>query len=423
MPCIVLPARLVFLLKAGASRTPPRSFSASSVSRPMTHGRNDLVCLALLWLCGTAMRLTILAVPPLILPIRDALQLSATGVGILIALPIAMFAIAALPGSLLIARLGPQPALVCGLLLTAAGTALRGGAWDAATLYGATIVMGAGVAIMQPAMPVLVREWLPSRIGLATAIYTNGLLAGAILVVWFMPAVMPLFGNSWRPGLAIWSVPVLLTALSFVALAPPSPRERPRTGNPRFWRPDWENPLIWRLGLMFGSVNAAYFATSAFLPPYLRSLGRDDLVQPALTAMNFCQLPASLLIAAAAKRLELRAWPYICAGTGLTVSVIGLVFIPGAWTVFWAGLLGFSVAAGLILGLSLPPLLAGPADVGRMSAAMFTLSYAMAVVISFLCGAISDLTGSPGWAFAPIGLYTLTLIASALALRADGKLT
>jgi MFS transporter, CP family, cyanate transporter len=387
----------------------------------MTHRRKDLVCLALLWLCGTAMRLTIVAVTPLILPIRDALQLSATGVGILIALPIAMFAIAALPGSVLIARLGPQSALVCGLLLTAAGGALRGSSFDAATLFAATIAMGAGVAITQPAMPVLVREWLPSQIGFATAIYTNGLLAGGILAVLLMPAIMPLLGNSWRAGLAIWSVPVLLTALSVILLAPSSSGEGPRAGKPLAWRPDVKSALIWRLGLMFGSVNAAYFATSAFLPPYLRSLGREDLVQPALAALNFGQLPASLLIAAVAKRLERRAWPYLCAGAALTVSVIGFVFLPGL-TVFWAGLLGFAGACGLILGLTLPPLLAEPAEVGRTSAAMFTLSYTMAVAISFLCGAVSDFTGGPGWAFAPIALGTVALSASALALRADGKL-
>jgi MFS transporter, CP family, cyanate transporter len=387
----------------------------------MTYRRKDLVCLALLWLCGMAMRLTILAVPPLILPLRDALQLSATGVGILIALPIAMFAIAALPGSLLIARLGSQLALVCGLFLTAAGGALRGGTFDATSLYAATIVMGAGVAIMQPAMPVLVREWLPSQIGFATAIYTNGLLAGGILAVSLMPAVMPMLGNSWRLGLAIWSVPVVLTALSVIALAPPSSGEGPRPGKPLSWRPGVKSALIWRLGLMFGSVNAAYFATSAFLPPYLQSVGREDLVQPALAALNFGQLPASLLIAAVAKRLERRAWPYLCTGAALTLSLTGIVFMP-ALAVFWAGLLGFAGACGLILGLTLPPLLAEPGDVGRTSAAMFTLSYTMAVAVSFLCGVSSDLTGDPVWSFAPVALGTLTLSASALALRADGEL-
>jgi CP family cyanate transporter-like MFS transporter len=388
----------------------------------MTPHRNDFARFALLWLAGASLRLTILAVPPLILAIQNDLRLSATEVGILTGLPIAMFALAALPGSLLIARVGSQTALVCGLLIVAAGAALRGGTWNAAMLYAATIVMGAGVAIMQPTMPVLVREWLPSRIGFATAIYSNGLLVGEILAVWLTPLLMRALGDSWRLGLAIWSLPVLLTALAVRLFSPKPSGERPRTGNPLIWWPDWKNPLIWRLGLLFGCINAVYFASNAFLPAYLGSVGRGDLVQNALAALNFGQLPASFLIAAVAKKLERQAWPYAGAGCALTFSVAGLVFMPGAWTVFWAGLLGFSIATALILGLTLPALLAEPKDIGRTSAAMFTLSYAMGVAVAFLCGLVSDLTGGPGWAFAPIALCTVILSVSALGLRARGRL-
>jgi CP family cyanate transporter-like MFS transporter len=388
----------------------------------MTLPTKELVPLTLLWLSGAALRLTILAVPPLILPIRDELGLSATGIGILTGLPVAMFALAALPGSLLIAQLGSRLALLCGLLLVAIGGAARGTAWDAITLYAATIVMGAGVAAMQPVMPVLVREWLPGRIGFATAIYTNGLIVGEIGAIWLMPAVLTVAGGSWRIGLSIWSLPVLLTVFLVIALAPQESAGRPRNGSSLSWWPDWKDPLIVRLGLLFGSVNASYFACNAFLPPFLRSLGREELVQPALLALNLGQLPASLVIVVAGKRLERRAWPYPCLGAALVICVAGIVFIAGASIVLWAGLLGFFIASSLILGLTLPPLLAAPEDVGRISAAMFTLSYAMAMALSLLCGAISDLTGDPAWAFAPVSFCALTLSASALALKASGRL-
>ena len=50
----------------------------------------------LLWLAGNGLRLTILAVPPVIAMIRDDLHLSATQVGLLGSIPPAMLAIAAL---------------------------------------------------------------------------------------------------------------------------------------------------------------------------------------------------------------------------------------------------------------------------------------------------------------------------------------
>src|ERR1700675_242456 len=97
-----------------------------------------LTSLLLLWLAGTALRLTILAVPPVIPQIHDELNLSATQIGILTGLPSMLFAFAAVPGSLLIARLGVRAALVVGLALTAIGGAVRGTLPDVAWLYAMT---------------------------------------------------------------------------------------------------------------------------------------------------------------------------------------------------------------------------------------------------------------------------------------------
>ena len=68
-----------------------------------------------------------------------------------------------MPGSLLIARTGVMAALIVGLALNAVGGALRGAVNDVLWLYAMTIVMGAGVAIMQVAMPPAVRAWVPQR--------------------------------------------------------------------------------------------------------------------------------------------------------------------------------------------------------------------------------------------------------------------
>ena len=90
-------------------------------------------------------------------------------------------------------------------------------------LYAMTIVMGAGVAIMQVTMPPAVRAWVPNRIGFATAVYTNGLLVGEILpVVLMFPLVLPLAGGSWQWSFVIWSVPVAIIAVIVLMFAPTS---------------------------------------------------------------------------------------------------------------------------------------------------------------------------------------------------------
>src|SRR4249920_3884425 len=275
---------------------------------------NFLTAFVLLWLAGTALRLTILAVPPVIPLIHDELNLSATEIGFLTGLPSMLFALAAVPGSLLIARLGVKAAMVVGLMLTAVGGALRGALPDAVWLYAMTIAMGAGVAIMQVSMPPAVRAWLPHRIGFATAVYTNGLLIGEILPVALMlTLVLPLAGGHWQWGFVIWSVPVAIIAVLVMVLAPKQALANGAATRRRWW-PNWRNSLIWRLGIMLGTVNATYFATNAFIPDYLRNNGQGEWISAALSGLNIGQLPASFLLLAFASRLEGKAWPYVVCG-------------------------------------------------------------------------------------------------------------
>jgi CP family cyanate transporter-like MFS transporter len=366
----------------------------------------------LLWSIGLGLRLTILAVPPVITLIQADLRLSGTEVGILSGLPPLLFALAALPGSLLIAWFGPLATVVVGLLVAGMASGLRGAVLDVYALYAATIVMSAGVAIMQPALPPLARAWLPRRVSFGTALYSNGLLvAETVPVMLTIPIVLPLLDGSWRLSLAFWGAPLVVIAALVAAFAPrsdPQAENAPAAG--RSWWPDWSQPLIWQIGLLFGSVNSVYLSSNAFLPGHLAGAGRADLIGSALTALNFGQLPASFALIAVAGRLERRAWPFVLCGALMLLCVIGIASTASSWTVLLAGCLGFLGAVVMTLGFGLPALLSVPAETARLSAAMFTISYGEALVVSVLSGAAWDLGGSPRFAFLPIAASAVPLL-------------
>jgi MFS transporter, CP family, cyanate transporter len=381
-------------------------------------GRQVLTSIALLWLTGNGLRLTILAVPPLIPAIHDEFHMSETQVGILAGLPVVLFAFAAIPGSMLIARFGALATAIIGLVVTGLGSALRGAAPDVWVLYGATIVTGFGVAVMQPSMPPLVRAWLPDRIGFATAVYSNGLIIGEILPVALMiPVVLPLVGGSWRLGFVAWGVPCLAIAAALYAFAPRPTAAQLDSAAVRKWWPDWRSSLLWRLGLMLGGVNAAYFSTNAFLPDYLSQLGRPDLIGPGLVALNIGQLPASFLLLTLVGRVEKRAATYVIFGALTFAAALGIIFGKDLMIVAAAALVGFSASAVLILMLALPPLLSAPEDVPRMAAGMFTISYSCAVIVPIVSGLVWDATGVPATGFVPIAVAALLIIVFAPTLR------
>lgn len=377
------------------------------------------IALTLLWLSGACLRLTVLAIPPVVPLLHADLHLSETEIGWLSSLPPMLFAVAAVPGAILIARFGVVPALVVGLLLNAIGSAARAAIPSVPFLYASTIVMAGGVSIMQPSLPPLVRAWFPNRIGFATAVYTTGLLMGEILAAALtIPLVLPVVGNSWRLSFVMWSIPVFLTAVLIAIVAPRlggSKNTGPSAG--RRWWPDWRSPLIWRLGLILGSINATYFVTNAFLPDYMTADGRPDLISSALTAINLGQLPAAFLMLGIAGRLVTQPWAYVATGSVALICLVGMLTMHGAWIVFWAAILGFTGAATLILALALPSVLSAPDDVHRTSAGMFTISYSLAMVLSVVGGWLWDFTHSPLAGFAPVAACALLVIVLASTVR------
>jgi CP family cyanate transporter-like MFS transporter len=371
-----------------------------------------LLCLGLLWIAGAALRMPMLAVPPLLPLIHVDLDLSETDIGILAGLPSLVFAAASVPSSLVIARFGAKAALVWGILLAAFAAAARAAAVDAATLFATTVAMAVGIAIMQPSLPPIVRAWLPDRIGLATAAYTNGLLVGEVLAVSLtVPLVLRLADGSWRGAVIFWSAVVLLIALMVGFHGPrPGATETADDAAPKWW-PNWRDGRLWQLGLLFGSVNSIYFTTNAFLPDYLTYLGSPELVSPSLTALNTGQLPASFIMLALAGGLMGRPLAYAVAGLLCVASLAGILLMSGYWIVFWAGMIGFANAIAFVLILALPPLLSAPDDVHRTAAGMFTISYSCAVLVPIIGGLAWDASKIAMAAFAPVGVCALVITA------------
>lgn len=369
-----------------------------------------LRALLLLWFAGIALRLTILAVPPVIPLIHADLHLSETQVGILSGLPMVLFAAAAIAGSLMIARLGALNALHVGLALCAFGSALRGVGPSVAMLYAGTVVTAFGVAVMQPALPPLVRAWASQRIGFATAVYTNGLIIGEILPAGLtIPLLLPLLQQSWRGSFLFWALLVGAIAMAIMYFAPKAPAVAP-TAASRRWMPDFRNPMIWRIGLLLGSINATYFSLNGFLPDFLTHSGRPDLINGALTALNTGQLPASFLLLASADRMVRTPWSYLMCGIVALASVLAIIVFDGVWVIVACAVWGFCGAAILVLILALPPLISPPEDVHRVASGMFAISYSCAVIVPIVGGVLWDLTGWHLAPFIPIGICMFVVI-------------
>jgi MFS transporter, CP family, cyanate transporter len=392
----------------------PGSTSVPQITRRAGEpGRRSVYRFALLWLIGVQLRLTMLAVPPVLPLIRQALGLSEKAIGVLSAMPVLLLGVAAVFGSLAVARLGARRACILSLVIVAVAGAARGIGPSAPTLYATTFAMGIGVALMQPTLPTLVSEWFSDRPGFATALYANGLLIGeAVPAALTIPLVLPSVGGDWGWSFAVWSVPVAATAALVIFTT--SHRERAgQVSNNRWW-PDWRGMFPWSLGLLLGGTGGLYFSINTFIPNYLHAIGEPALVGPALSALNIGQVPASALVLAFARQMTGSRKVLIASIVIGALGIAGLLPTNPTLTVGACALIGFCCGIQLVLSLASPPIYAAAADVHRLSAAMFTIGYAISFAIPPLGGAIWDATGLPASAYAASALSAaLALIGAA----------
>ncbi|HYM66654.1 MAG TPA: MFS transporter [Patescibacteria group bacterium] len=360
--------------------------------------RRDWIHLLMLWLGGIDLRMTLLAIPPVLPLIHHQLNLNEKAVGALVALPVLLLAIAAVPGSLLIAKLGIRRALMVGLGLVAVFGAVRGFGPSTPTIFSATFLMGVGVAVSQPAFPALVREWFPRRIAIATAVYSNGILIGETLPTAFTTpiGVLTAAHGDWRYAIASWSVIVVVTGLLIVIAAP----RVIHSSAPSRWWPSWREGQAVRVGLVMGMASAVYFASNAYIPDFLDQTGRHALIAPTLAVLNGSQLltaPAVTLW----DRLATGHLGFIGSSVLMGLAQLGLVLSPGAFVIPCAFVLGFACALSFIVALTMPARVAAAGDVHRMSAAIFTVQYGTGFVLPLIAGALWDASGVAILAFVP----------------------
>ncbi len=371
--------------------------------------------LLLLWFAGAYLRIPVLAAPPLAARIGDDLALSQTAIGALTTLPVLMLALGALPGALRIAHLGARRTLVLALMAVALGSAARGLAPPASLLFAATIVMGLGVAAMQPALPALLPAWTPGRVALGSAVYMDGMVmgefSGARLT---LPLIMPLAGDDWRWALAIWSAPALLVA---ALLLVPRGTARRREAGRASWQPDWRRPQVWQLGLLLGGAALVFFGTTAYMSSVLAARGETDRLAISLLLFNLSQVVASLLMLWLSRYWIARRPPIIIAAAASALGLAVFMLVPGNTGLAGALVVGFASAEQLILLVSLPPQITDGPGAGRLAAGMFAIGYGIAFLVSLLGGIAADRLGTPYVALVPMVAFAAATVPLAARLQ------
>jgi MFS transporter, CP family, cyanate transporter len=359
------------------------------------------------------LRPTLAAVPPVLDTIQADLGLSATGAGLLTALPVVCMGLFAPVGAALARRVGREAAVACALALVAAGTLVRGLKAAPLTLYGGTLVAGIGIALGGVLLPGVVKAWFPARAGTVTGLYTAGLVTGAMVAAAATVPLMQALGVGWPGGIAVWG---LAAAAALAAWVPVTRRPRAGAGPaaPGRARLPWGSGVAWRVTLYMGSQSLLYYAALTWLSPLFVdagwTAGRAGLL---LGLFSFTQIFSALAVPALADRTgDHRPWIALCVGLA-TVMLAAFALVPTAAPWLWAALLGLGVGGMFALALTLLVKLASSAAAAaRLSGMALLVGYLLAATGPVLAGALYDAVGNyrvPFLVLAGIGAATLAL--------------
>ncbi|QBD80189.1 MFS transporter [Ktedonosporobacter rubrisoli] len=363
--------------------------------------------LGLLVLIGINLRTALLAVPPLIPLLSHDLHLSYTETGLLTSLPTLVMGAVSLPIGFLIGKWGGRIMVSIGLLLVALGACSRA-LWPAILpIYIFTALLSLGSACSQTAIPLLIRQWFSTRIGLATALYSDGLVIGEILgAMLTLPLMLNWLGqDAWASSFVFWSIPVVIILLLWQWLAPANDVEQKAVSFKSVLSVSGRsgrglvsvNP--WTLGLLVGGVQLIYFGMNAWIASYNQSIHAPGQTWLALSVLNAAQLPVSLLATLFARKLVGRKLPFIVCGTLCLLAVAGWILTPAFLEPMWAALIGGTTILIYILAIALPALLARQEEVAAWTGTMLTVGYLFSFLGPFIGGWLWDLTHVPAMAF------------------------
>ncbi len=325
---------------------------------------------------------------PLLPQIQAQLHLSAATAGLLTTIPLLCWGVLALTAPLLTRRWSSETVILAMVAVLGVGALLRAGPTLGVMLLG-TVLVGAGIAVVNVLLPSLVRREFPAQVGVMLGVYTLAVVGGATLAS-AVAVPLQVAGGSWHASLATWSGLALLGAVAWL----PAVRGRPyrSVGTVPVWRELFRNPHAWPVTLFMGTQSLVFFTWLAWLPRVWHDQGLSAGVAGGLLSLgNVVQLPFALFMPILAGRFGV--WPLIV--VSVILDVVGLLLVP-AHPLVWTLLLGAGCGSTFPLALYLMAVRADtPAQAPQLSALAQGVGYSLAALGPVAFGALHDRTG--GW--------------------------
>ena len=379
-------------------------------------------------LIAANLRAPISSVGPVLGLVGEDLSLNSTWLGVLAGVPLLSFAIFSPFAHTLGRKLGLERAILVALVVTLVGVIIRPWAGPLVTfpsvnLWVGTALIGAGVAVANVLLPVVIKRDFPHKIALVTALYTAimaalaSTAAGVVVTLskintgtgpWGWRGALLATGALLVPAIAVWLVHMRSRVLAAAQDPEPAATETAPAARLKLFRV----PLAWQVTVNMGLQSLVFFVMATWLPAVSQSYGRSqeqagiDLMVYILTGVAG-SLIAPYFLRGTTQQLPAVMWPTVVA-----LSVVGIMVVPGAM-LLWLTLAGISASGCLVTALSLIGLRSSNFHTASALSAMTqSIGYLIAAFGPVMIGSLFNRTGT--WALSLGAVVVICLIEAAV---------
>ncbi|KAA0546393.1 MFS transporter [Bacillus sp. BGMRC 2118] len=331
------------------------------------------------------LRPAITSLGPLVGMIQEDVGLAHWSTGLLMSLPLIVFAIMSPVVPRLAAKFTNEVTLIIGLASLVIGISIRS-IPDTFFLFAGTLLAGLGIAIGNVLLPAVVKERFPEKFGLMTSVYSTSMGLIASLASGISVPLAVNLNLGWQGAQVVWGIPVVIAIIVWALLV--KNNKRTQGGHVRqetdSKKKIWNSPLAWQLAIFMGFQSFLFYVTISWLPEILHSHGIS--IETAGWLLSFTQLvglPASFLVPVLAGRVK---------------SQVYLSFTLGLLSI-----LGYT---GLLVGSSYPVLIVSIILIGLALGGSFPLALTyigLRTRNGQQASALSGMTQSTGYVLAAVG--------------------
>lgn len=339
------------------------------------------------------LRTAVSSLSPIVSFIQEDIDLPIVTIGLLgIAAPLS-FALATSLSYRPARRLGVEKTMLLTALMIVTGHLVRAFAWDSSSLFFGSILSLLGMGIGNVLMPVMVRKYFPTRVGVISSFYITLTAISATAGSFFAVPVAQAYG--WRFSLGQWALLAFLTAIPLLfLLAQSKPENRIRTGGGQ--KAIWKSKTAWAIAGTQAITSLFGYISFAYLPLILVEHNKIAVLTAGqlLSLFAVMGLPAALAIPLIATKYP-RSHSIIIYFSGImgVLGPLGILF--GGNQLLWLWVVFTGLGPTMFpLALTLFNLRSRErSTVLALSAFGQGFSYVMATITIFTIGVIREISG------------------------------